>query len=212
MLSTPHVQADSPARRAQCRVEGGLSVCGVVDRVSRVGGVVRVWCGSSHSGSGGLSVCGVVHRISGRGGCPCVVWFTCPGWGSAQRCVAHRALGRAAMHVCCFIALRVGGAQRVGSSRVRVGGACSPPPPVAAPLVPRCALLSGATPRMRGASHGPEAWPASIGRGQRSRASSPGNSVLEEEPLSLTDRNSQCRQKLASADRDSSDRQRLFGR
>ena len=30
---------------------------------------------------------------------------------------------------------------------IRVGGACSPPPPVAAPLVPRCALLSGATPR-----------------------------------------------------------------
>src|SRR5713226_7722749 len=32
----------------------------------------------------------------------------------------------------------------------RVGGACSPPPPVAAPLVPRYALLPAATPRMRG--------------------------------------------------------------
>ena len=30
---------------------------------------------------------------------------------------------------------------------VRVGGACGPPPPVAAPLVPRCALLPAATPR-----------------------------------------------------------------
>jgi hypothetical protein len=30
---------------------------------------------------------------------------------------------------------------------VRIGGACGPPPPVAAPLVPRCALLTGATPR-----------------------------------------------------------------
>ena len=30
----------------------------------------------------------------------------------------------------------------------RVGGACGPPPPVAAPLVPRCALLPAATPRM----------------------------------------------------------------
>jgi hypothetical protein len=29
----------------------------------------------------------------------------------------------------------------------RVGGACGPPPPFAAPLVPRCALTSGATPR-----------------------------------------------------------------
>jgi hypothetical protein len=34
----------------------------------------------------------------------------------------------------------------------RVGGACSPPPPVAAPL--RCALLPAATPRMMGASRG----------------------------------------------------------
>src|ERR1700716_968955 len=32
-------------------------------------------------------------------------------------------------------------------SRGRGGGACSPPPPVAAPLVPRCALLPAATPR-----------------------------------------------------------------
>jgi hypothetical protein len=30
---------------------------------------------------------------------------------------------------------------------VRVGGACGPPPPFVAPLVPRCALTSGATPR-----------------------------------------------------------------
>jgi hypothetical protein len=29
----------------------------------------------------------------------------------------------------------------------RVGGACGPPPPFVAPLVPRCALTSGATPR-----------------------------------------------------------------
>jgi hypothetical protein len=29
----------------------------------------------------------------------------------------------------------------------RVGGACGPPPPFTAPLVPRCALTSGATPR-----------------------------------------------------------------
>src|SRR5436190_9488518 len=33
-----------------------------------------------------------------------------------------------------------------------VGGACSPPPPVAAPLVPRYALLPAATPRNRGYS------------------------------------------------------------
>jgi hypothetical protein len=31
---------------------------------------------------------------------------------------------------------------------MRVGGACGPPPPVAAPLVPRCALLPAATPRL----------------------------------------------------------------
>src|SRR5204863_455971 len=31
-----------------------------------------------------------------------------------------------------------------------VGGACSPPPPVAAALVPRCALLPAATPRLMG--------------------------------------------------------------
>src|SRR3979411_3227833 len=31
---------------------------------------------------------------------------------------------------------------------VRVGGDCGPPPPVAAPLVPRCALLTAATPRL----------------------------------------------------------------
>src|SRR6202022_4701530 len=34
----------------------------------------------------------------------------------------------------------------------RVGGACGPPPPVAAPLVPRCALLPAATPRVRAAA------------------------------------------------------------
>src|SRR3982074_3044977 len=33
--------------------------------------------------------------------------------------------------------------------RVRLGGACGPPPPFVAPLVPRCALTSGATPRVR---------------------------------------------------------------
>src|SRR5215207_8546900 len=32
----------------------------------------------------------------------------------------------------------------------RIGGACGPPPPFAAPLVPRYALSSGATPRMMG--------------------------------------------------------------
>jgi hypothetical protein len=45
---------------------------------------------------------------------------------------------------------RVGGA--CGPARVnesRVGGACGPPPPFAAPLVPRYALTSGATPRVR---------------------------------------------------------------
>jgi hypothetical protein len=30
---------------------------------------------------------------------------------------------------------------------VRCGGACGPPPPFVAALVPRCALTSGATPR-----------------------------------------------------------------
>src|SRR5215207_4961617 len=39
---------------------------------------------------------------------------------------------------------------------MRVGGACGPPPPFAAPLVPRYALTSGATPRVR-------AEPRSIG-------------------------------------------------
>jgi hypothetical protein len=44
--------------------------------------------------------------------------------------------------------VRVGGAIRFVSRHVvRVGGACGPPPPFAAPLVPRCALSSGATPR-----------------------------------------------------------------
>jgi hypothetical protein len=43
---------------------------------------------------------------------------------------------------------RVGGAIRfVGINESRVGGACGPPPPFVAPLVPRCALTSGATPR-----------------------------------------------------------------
>jgi hypothetical protein len=43
---------------------------------------------------------------------------------------------------------RVGGAIRFADMYVsRVGGACGPPPPFTAPLVPRCALTSGATPR-----------------------------------------------------------------
>jgi hypothetical protein len=45
---------------------------------------------------------------------------------------------------------RVGGA--CGPARMyvgRVGGACGPPPPFVAPLVPRCALTSGATPPRR---------------------------------------------------------------
>jgi hypothetical protein len=45
---------------------------------------------------------------------------------------------------------RVGGAHAVRFARMnesRVGGACGPPPPFVAPLVPRCALTSGATPR-----------------------------------------------------------------
>jgi hypothetical protein len=43
---------------------------------------------------------------------------------------------------------RVGGAcRRVARNESRVGGACGPPPPFVAPLVPRCALTSGATPR-----------------------------------------------------------------
>src|SRR5215468_7653065 len=41
--------------------------------------------------------------------------------------------------VCCLIARRV-------------GGACRPPPPFVAPLVPRCALTSGATPLHDGRS------------------------------------------------------------
>src|SRR5438105_2418589 len=41
----------------------------------------------------------------------------------------------------------VSGTRLSWSFRFRVGGACSPPPPVAAPLVPRCALLPAATPR-----------------------------------------------------------------
>jgi hypothetical protein len=36
---------------------------------------------------------------------------------------------------------------RVVSNESRVGGACGPPPPFVAPLVPRCALTPGATPR-----------------------------------------------------------------
>src|SRR6202022_3939461 len=35
----------------------------------------------------------------------------------------------------------------LGLMSIRVGGACGPPPPGAAPLVPRCALLPAATPR-----------------------------------------------------------------
>jgi molybdopterin converting factor small subunit len=43
---------------------------------------------------------------------------------------------------------RRGGAIRLArTNESRVGGACGPPPPFAAPLVPRCALSSGATPR-----------------------------------------------------------------
>jgi hypothetical protein len=43
---------------------------------------------------------------------------------------------------------RVGGAcDRQCANESRVGGACGPPPPFVAPLVPRCALTSGATPR-----------------------------------------------------------------
>src|SRR5262245_44415011 len=50
--------------------------------------------------------------------------------------------------------LQVGEDPRVLVCRklLRVGGACGPPPPVAAPLVPRCALLPAATPRKRGYS------------------------------------------------------------
>jgi hypothetical protein len=36
-----------------------------------------------------------------------------------------------------------------GLTSLRIGGACGPPPPFVAPLVPRCALTSGATPRVR---------------------------------------------------------------
>jgi hypothetical protein len=44
--------------------------------------------------------------------------------------------------------VRVGGAIRfAGMNESRVGGACGPPPPFVAPLVPRCALTTGATPR-----------------------------------------------------------------
>ena len=44
---------------------------------------------------------------------------------------------------------RVGGALSVpGFHEFRVGGACGPPPPFVAPLVPRCALTIGATPRL----------------------------------------------------------------
>src|ERR1043166_4614711 len=50
---------------------------------------------------------------------------------------------------------RVGGAIRfAGTNVVRIGGACGPPPPFAAPLVPRCALSSGATPRDELGRHG----------------------------------------------------------
>jgi hypothetical protein len=52
---------------------------------------------------------------------------------------------------------------RVGSlNESRVGGACGPPPPFVAPLVPRCALTSGATPRdvlaAAYGSAGPRRW------------------------------------------------------
>jgi hypothetical protein len=50
----------------------------------------------------------------------------------------------------------------------RVGGACGPPPPFAAPLVPRCALTSGATPRdvlaAAYGSAGPERWMVGVAR------------------------------------------------
>jgi hypothetical protein len=53
------------------------------------------------------------------------------------------AIGFVSRHV-----VRIGGAIRfAGMNVVRIGGACGPPPPFAAPLVPRCALSSGATPR-----------------------------------------------------------------
>src|SRR5579859_3718995 len=43
---------------------------------------------------------------------------------------------------------RIGGASNPRVMHVpRIGGACGPPPPFVAPLVPRCALTSGATPR-----------------------------------------------------------------
>src|SRR5712692_165312 len=44
--------------------------------------------------------------------------------------------------------MRVGGACSPRQDVIRVGGACGPPPPVAASLVPRCALLPAATPRL----------------------------------------------------------------
>jgi hypothetical protein len=66
-----------------------------------------------------------------------------------------------AIRFACMYESRVEGAcgrhcaneSRVGShNESRVGGACGPPPPFVAPLVPRCALTSGATPRVRAAA------------------------------------------------------------
>src|SRR5438105_4085323 len=63
-----------------------------------------------------------------------------------------------ACEVVCWQRVRIGGACEVVCwQRVRVGGACGPPPPVAAPLVPRCALLPAATPR-DGPSAAPSSW------------------------------------------------------
>src|SRR5579863_3094034 len=64
----------------------------------------------------------------------------CPGRESAK------------LYVLCVEVSGSGNPERISSRRIRVGGACGPPPPVAAPLVPRCALLPAATPRVRAAA------------------------------------------------------------
>src|SRR5207237_5770135 len=78
------------------------------------------------------------------------------------------------------IEVRVGGACEVVCwQRVRVGGACGPPPPVAAALVPRCALLPAAAPR-DGPSAATTSWmslsllPSRSARGQRLARALPG--------------------------------------
>jgi hypothetical protein len=46
--------------------------------------------------------------------------------------------------------IRIGAQKKIRIGKrtsIRIGGACGPPPPFVAPLVPRCALTSGATPR-----------------------------------------------------------------